>query len=156
VRAGPVDDAMTRDTGTFHLSLLAADLDVQRRFYVDVVGCRLGRVGEAAMDVDFFGHQITFNRSAVTPALGYAQFHFGAIVPPAAFQALRERLCAVGVPFVVEPTEQAAGTADARWKMVVLDPSGYAIEIKSYADPSRALVQDRAYAPTVGPSARKG
>ena len=38
----------------------------------------------------------------------------------------------------------AAGTVDAGWKMVFLDPSGYAVELKCYTDPGRMLHADKA------------
>lgn len=118
----------------FHLSLLSPDLVAQRRFYVDVLGARVTRLTDASVDLDFFGHQVTFNLARAAPPLDYGQMHFGAIVPFEVFVALRARLRDAAATFVVEPTEQAAGSPDARWKMVVRDPSGYAVELKAYSE----------------------
>ena len=129
----------------FHLSLITTDLPAQRRFYVEVLGCSPARVGPDFADFDFFGHQLTFHQRAEGLRLGFETLHFGAVIAEPLFQDLRARLEQAGVPFVVAPQQQAQGTPDARWKMVFLDPSAYAIELKCYTDPSRLLASAAAY-----------
>ena len=46
---------------------------------------------------------------------------------------------AEGTPFVREPTTDYAGTAREQRKAMVADPSGNAIELKTYRDPGAAL-----------------
>src|SRR5690242_19207902 len=43
----------------FHLAFPVADLAATERFYVDLLGCRIGRQAEKWIDFDFFGHQIS-------------------------------------------------------------------------------------------------
>jgi len=52
----------------------------------------------------------------------------------AEFLQLEERLRAAKVAFMHEPTVQHAGAAQERRKMVFTDPSGNALELKSYVD----------------------
>ena len=44
---------------SFHLAFSVRDLDEARAFYVDVLGCSVGRSAENWMDFNFFGFQIT-------------------------------------------------------------------------------------------------
>ena len=43
----------------FHLAFPVTDLEATRNFYVDVLGCRVGRSAARWIDFDFFGYQIT-------------------------------------------------------------------------------------------------
>ena len=43
----------------FHLAFPVSDLEATRRFYLDTLGCQLGRESDRWIDFDFFGHQIT-------------------------------------------------------------------------------------------------
>lgn len=52
---------------------------------------------------------------------------------------LVDRLRASDAPFLREPATDYAGTAREQLKAMVADPSGNAIEIKTYKDPSAAL-----------------
>jgi extradiol dioxygenase family protein len=130
----------------FHLSLTTAEPERQRTFYTEVLGCTVARTTAEFQDFDFFGHQLTFHRRAAPLPLPYESFHFGAIISWDEFDAVHARLQRASARFLIEPTEQAAGTEDARRKLVVLDPSGYAIELKCYRNPSRALAQAEGYA----------
>jgi extradiol dioxygenase family protein len=129
----------------FHLSLVTDDLDRQRSFYVDVLGCLQARAGADFQDFDFFGHQLTFHRRDAALCLPYASFHFGAIVGRSDFERAAERLRGSGARFLIEPQAQKIGTPEERHKLVCLDPSGYAVELKAYVDELRALVSGAAY-----------
>jgi extradiol dioxygenase family protein len=123
----------------FHLSFFVADLEKTRRFYAGVLGCPEGRVHGAAANFSFFGHQLTVHAdpARVGPPAGAHTLdgnHFGAIVDDAELERLRERLVAAGVTFLVPPQVQHEGTPRERRKMIFLDPSGHAIELKSYRD----------------------
>jgi extradiol dioxygenase family protein len=122
------------------------DLPRQRAFYGEVLGCLAGRVGADFQDFDFFGHQLTFHQRASVDVPPYETFHFGAIVEPAEFERVHARLRASGARLLIEPALQEAGTVNERRKLVFLDPSGYAVELKCYADASRVLAPEAAYA----------
>ncbi len=42
----------------FHLAIPIHDLDAARHFYVETLGCGLGRSGADWQDLDFFGNQV--------------------------------------------------------------------------------------------------
>lgn len=124
----------------FHLSFCVRDLETTRAFYGTVLECPEGAVHPAGVDFSFFGHQITCHvdpahvRGADAATLDGN--HFGAIIGVAEFHRLASRLAASKARFIVPPTPQFEGGDRERWKMVVADPSGNAIEFKAYVHPS--------------------
>ena len=125
----------------FHLSFCVADLESTRAFYGDLLECPQGALHPNAVDFSFFGHQLTCH---VDPArVRRADIHtldgnhFGAIIEPALFHRLARRLEGAQVSFIVPPQVQREGTPGERWKMIVADPSGNAIELKCYRDESQ-------------------
>ncbi len=48
-----------RQRPLFHLAFRVNDLEATRNFYVDVLGCRVGRSSDTWIDFDFFGYQIS-------------------------------------------------------------------------------------------------
>jgi len=128
----------------FHYSFFVRDLESTRRFYGDVLGCREGRRTDAWVDFDFFGNQISAHTTgSVTPTQNKGEVdgiavpmpHFGAILPWDEFQALAGRVRGAGVPFVIEPRTRFAGQPGEQATMFFLDPSGNALEFKSFKNP---------------------
>ena len=60
--------------------------------------------------------------------------HFGAILPPADWAALADRLQAAGTQFVIAPYTRFKGEPGEQSTMFFLDPSGNALEFKAFAD----------------------
>ena len=122
----------------FHLSFCVSDLESSRAFYAGVLGCREGKSTATYVDFAFYGNQLTCHLAPelVRPAseFGLDGNHFGAILPAAEFGKLLSALQAHNVRFLKEPETQHAGTPRERRKMMFVDPSGNAIEIKSYSD----------------------
>lgn len=128
----------------FHLALPCADLEETKAFYVDVMGCGLGRTDTTWVDLDLFGHQLVFHVCGGEVLPKYYNPvdkhqvplpHFGVILAPAQFRALAERLEGA-VKFVIEPYVRFEGTPGEQWTMFFMDPNGYALEFKSFADDS--------------------
>jgi extradiol dioxygenase family protein len=133
----------------FHLSLPVADLAATRAFYGGVLGCPEGVVHARAVDFSFFGHQLTCCLDPAHVRKADAETldgnHFGAILAAEGFQRLAARLSEAGVRFIVPPEADRQRTPGERWKMIVADPSGNAIELKSYRDEAQI------FAPAIGP-----
>ena len=124
-----------------HLSLPVRDLESSRDFYVDVLGCELGRVREQFVDVWFFGMQVTLHeRPAQVLAAGEQGVrHFGVTLDSGELHALLERLAANGVDWLDPVSTDYAGTPREQTKAKLLDPSGNVIELKTYVDPRAAF-----------------
>ena len=127
------------------------DIESTRRFYVDVLGCTQGREAPRWIDFDFFGHQISahvvdpaFLSSATTNPVDGDDVpvrHFGAILPWDAWHALADRLKKSGQSFLIEPHLRFAGEPGEQATMFFLDPSGNALEFKSFQDPSKVFAR---------------
>ena len=132
----------------FHFSFFVRDLASTRRFYGEVLGCREGRSTDVWVDFDFFGNQISAHTTgSVTPTQNKGEVdgiavpmpHFGAILSWEEFQALAGRVRAAGVPFVIEPRTRFQGQPGEQATMFFLDPSGNALEFKSFRLPENVF-----------------
>ena len=127
----------------FHLAFPVRDLAEARRFYGSLLGCPEGRSSPAWVDFDFYGHQIVAHLAPDECGLAATGDvdgdavpvrHFGAILAMPAWQALAAKLQAAGTRFIIEPHLRFKGEADEQATMFLLDPSGNALEFKSFAD----------------------
>jgi len=132
------------DLPPFHIAFPVQDLDAARHFYGTILGCAEGRSDTDWIDFDLYGHQIVAHRVDApreqvvghNPVDGHAVPvpHFGVVLPPAEWRALAERLTAAKVDFLIDPTVRFAGEPGEQSTMFFLDPSGNALEFKSFRD----------------------
>lgn len=134
----------------FHLAFPVRDLDQTRRFYVDLIGCREGRSAEKWIDFDFLGHQISAHlrpdecAAARTNKVDGDQVpvrHFGAVLDWDDWKALADRLKTAKVDFIIEPHIRFAGEVGEQATMFLADPSGNALEFKSFKNPENLFAQ---------------
>jgi uncharacterized protein len=126
----------------FHLAFPVHDLGAARAFYGALLGCPEGRSSEHWIDFDLFGHQIVAHlthaqpRPAHTPVDGHEVPvpHFGVVLEWNAFHALAARVREGGVRFVIEPCLRFEGQPGEQITMFFQDPSGNALEFKSFKD----------------------
>ena len=132
----------------FHFAFFVHDLDSTRRFYGEILGCREGRSTETWVDFDFFGNQISAHTTGrVTPTQNTGKVedilvpmpHFGAILEWEEFEAVAGRIRAAGLPFVVGPRIRYAEQPGEQATMFLLDPSGNALEFKSFKHPEHVF-----------------
>jgi extradiol dioxygenase family protein len=124
----------------FHLSFHVRDLDVARRFYGDVLGCREGRSAPTWVDFDFDGHQLSLHlgepfRTEWTGRVGDTMVpmpHFGLVLELPQWQAMADRLQAAGTEFVIAPHLRYPGQPGEQWTMFFCDPFGNPIEVKGF------------------------
>ena len=134
----------------FHLAFPVTDLAASREFYGGLLGCDEGRSSESWIDFDLFGHQIvahlkpssgspdSANKVHHNPVDGHdvPVPHFGVVLPWDEWQSLANRLKGK-VEFVIEPYVRFEGQVGEQATMFFLDPSGNALEFKSFRDPSQ-------------------
>jgi extradiol dioxygenase family protein len=65
--------------------------------------------------------------------------HFGAILDWPAWHSLADRLKAAGMRFIIEPHIRFQGEVGEQATFFLLDPSGNALEFKSFRDMSRVF-----------------
>ncbi len=130
----------------FHLAFPVADLEATRAFYVGVLGCREGRSAERWIDFDLHGHQLSAHLApgacappgaATNPVDGddVPVRHFGCVLPWDDWHALADRLA--GRDFLIGPRTRFAGEVGEQKTLFVVDPSGNALEFKTFRDPGR-------------------
>ncbi len=128
----------------FHLSLSALNIEKIREFYELNFACKVRRTTKSGkgIHIDFFGHQLTFVE--VTPERhrqireenehGSPLVHFGAALPYFFWCYLKKRLERNQVEFCIKPHLKFEGEEHEHYVMFVKDPSGNAIEIKSFTN----------------------
>jgi uncharacterized protein len=65
--------------------------------------------------------------------------HFGALLEWDVFSALASRIRASGIAFVLEPGIRYSGQPGEQATMFLLDPSGNALEFKSFRNPEHVF-----------------
>lgn len=131
----------------FHIAFPVHDVEAARAFYGGVLGCPEGRSSDTWIDFDLYGHQIVahYQPSADTRAAHHNPVdghdvpvpHFGVVLEMADWKTLRDRVTEAGVEFVIEPYIRFEGEPGEQATMFFLDPSGNALEFKSFEDLSQ-------------------
>lgn len=132
----------------FHLAIGVRDLSEARAFYAGLLGCAEGRSAETWVDFDLYGHQLvchlapdTDPRAHHNPVDGHdvPVPHFGVVLEMPDWEALADRLRQGGVSFLIEPHVRFRGQPGEQATLFFLDPSGNALEFKSFTDIGRQL-----------------
>jgi extradiol dioxygenase family protein len=128
----------------FHLAISVHDLEAARGFYGGVFGCPEGRSSDDWVDFDLFGHQLVAHldrspspRVRATTAVDRSDVpipHFGVVLGWEDWHRLAERLRAAGHRFEIEPGIRFAGQVGEQATFFLYDPSGNALEFKSFRD----------------------
>lgn len=135
----------------FHLAVPVADLAEARAFYGGLLGCAEGRSSPEWVDFDFFGHQLVAHLDAGAAAGGAIHNqvdgqhvpvpHFGVVLEWEQWQSLAGRLQEAGVTFGIAPGIRFKGQVGEQATMFFQDPSGNALEFKSFRDPSQLFAR---------------
>jgi extradiol dioxygenase family protein len=134
----------------FHLAFPVHDIAAARQFYGDLLGCEEGRSCDAWVDFNFYGHQIVAHLAPneaghkTTSEVDGDQVpvrHFGAILDRADWDALAEKLKGANIKFIIEPHVRFKGEVGEQATMFFLDPSGNALEFKSFANLSQVFAK---------------
>ena len=133
--------------GMHHIRFPVDNLEETKDFYCDLIGCTLGRSSEIWIDFNMFGHQVVAHKTEKTDR--QEEFsnpvdgkdvpipHFGVVLEWDQWHALANRLKSAKVNFTIEPYIRFEGEAGEQATMFLLDPSGNALEFKSFKDISQ-------------------
>ena len=128
----------------FHMSLPCLSIEDTRNFYIDNIGGSLGRTGENWVDINLFGHQLTyiqtekFNFNSPNYVFGgklLPSFHFGIIVAVEKWKALYENLSNSNLKKVTQTTFLDDKRGE-HCSFFIKDPNDYMLEFKSFKDPN--------------------
>jgi len=127
----------------FHLAVAVHHLQTARSFYRDILQCEEGRSSEKWVDFNLFGHQFVIHETGEkvrevqhNAVDGHAVPvpHFGVVLEWDTFHSLSARLKAAGITFAIEPYIRFEGEPGEQATMFFYDPSGNALEFKSFKD----------------------
>lgn len=129
----------------FHVAVPVYDLEEARKFYRDVLGCSEGRSSDLWTDFNLYGHQFVIHLKPYptekveqhsNPVDGHEVPvpHYGVVLEWDEFHKLEQRLRAKHVKFIIEPYIRFKGLPGEQATMFFLDPSGNALEFKSFKD----------------------
>lgn len=119
----------------FHLAFPIHDVEAAVRFYVDGLGCTLGRASKQAITLGLAGHQLVGHvvPEQATDQKGIYPRHFGLIfLLQEEWQALADRAKAKGLPFYQQPRVRFPGTRIEHRTFFLEDPSRNLLEFKHY------------------------
>jgi extradiol dioxygenase family protein len=119
----------------FHLAFPVTDLEATKRFYVEGLGCLLGRESATAVTLELMGHQLVAHLADRPPELqkGIYPRHFGLIFTSEQdWQALADRAKAKGLSFYQQPRRRFPGTRIEHATFFLEDPFHNLLEFKWY------------------------
>lgn len=131
----------------FHLAIPVRDIEETVRFYTEHFGCEVGRKNETSAVLKFFNHQLVAHAVNTRANALYngvdgkdvPVMHFGMVLDRKDWDALRARLEAAGIDFKIKPHIRYEGTSGEQATMFFYDPSGNAMEFKSFASEESAF-----------------
>ncbi len=126
----------------FHMSLPCLSVKETKSFYINNIGATYGRNTQNWIDINLFGHQITFikakkfnfnNPNYIFEGKILPSFHFGVIVDYDAWNKVYAKLQGYDLDLVTESTylkDQLGEHAS----FFVKDPNGYMLEFKTFKE----------------------
>jgi len=137
--------------GRFHLAMPVHDLAAARAFYGGLLGCPEGRSADTWVDFDLYGHQFVAHLDRASAGRGQVSNsvdgdqvpvpHFGVLLSPTKWEQLAQRLKDAETEFLINPRTRFKGQSGEQSTMFLLDPSGNALEFKSFADDSQVFAR---------------
>ena len=134
----------------FHLAFPVKNIESTKFFYKEVLGCEIGREDKKWVDFNFFGHQLSahlkpdeLKKTKENPVDGKSVpvRHFGVILPWEKWKSLSKKLIKINTEFIIEPYVRFEGEVGEQATMFFLDPSGNALEFKSFKDSSQIFAK---------------
>ena len=124
----------------FHLAIPVKEITETRYFYRDILGCEEGRSSDHWVDFNFFGHQLVLhidsskanilNENSVD-GKSVPVPHFGIVLDWNVFENFEKKI-RNKVKFIIEPYIRFEGQAGEQKTMFFKDPSGNALEFKTF------------------------
>jgi len=123
----------------FHLAFPIYDIAAAKHFYVDGLGCTLGRESSRAVTFGLAGHQLVAHLTPEPPPSqqGIYPRHFGLVLPSQeAWQVLVDQAKAKGLTFYQQPRVRFPSTRIEHRTFFLEDPSHNLLEFKHYTHES--------------------
>ncbi|WP_054851664.1 VOC family protein [Olleya sp. ITB9] len=134
----------------FHLAIPVHNLQECRTFYRDILNCEEGRSSDHWVDFNFFGHQLVIHFKEKTDEDTSANEvdgkqvpvpHFGVVLDWDVFTTFENDLKTKNINFIIEPYVRFEGLVGEQKTMFFKDPSGNALEFKTFRDQSQLFAK---------------
>ena len=129
----------------FHLAFPVRDLELTKIFYVNILGCSLGRESSNWVDFNLFGHQVVAHYSPqdcvplnqnLVDGDKIPSRHFGVILNWDTWEKLSESIKEKDISFYIKPKIRFKNQKGEQGTFFVLDPSENVLEFKSFKNDS--------------------
>jgi len=136
----------------FHLAFPVLDLKDTEEFYVEIIGCSIGRRTPRSINFNFHGHQIVAHLVDSIPdntddgridGKQVPPFHFGLVMEWKDWNDFRDVLIGKNISFRIKPHIRYPGKVGEQATMFLNDPSGNALEFKSFRDDERLFATSK-------------
>ncbi len=134
----------------FHLAIPVNNLEKNRIFYREILGCEEGRSSDHWVDFNFFGHQLVIHFKESKQEEEYSNPvdghdvpvpHFGVVLEWQQWHDFSERLKKLQIKFVIEPYIRFEGQVGEQATLFFKDPSGNALEFKAFKNMDQLFVK---------------
>ena len=134
----------------FHLAFPINDIEETKSFYKKHFNCEIGREDKRWVDFDFYGHQLSAHlrpeelkntKKNSVDGKDVPVRHFGVILEWETWHQLSSKLKENNVDFIIDPYIRFKGEIGEQATMFFLDPSGNALEFKSFKDSSQVFAK---------------
>ena len=128
----------------FHLSLPCINLVETKLFYIDQIGAELGRFSNNWIDINLFGHQVTFTQvgkfNFTNPNYTFegnllSSFHFGIILDKDSWDKMYSKLSEKNFELTMQATFLRNKPGE-HVSFFVKDPNSYMLEFKNFKEGS--------------------
>ena len=134
----------------FHLAFPINDIEETKSFYKKHFNCEIGREDKKWVDFDFYGHQLSAHlrpeelkntKKNSVDGKDVPVRHFGVILEWETWHQLSSKLKENNIDFIIDPYIRFKGEVGEQATMFFLDPSGNALEFKSFKDSSQVFAR---------------
>ena len=124
----------------FHLAFPVIELESTKKFYTEVLGCKLGRQSNKWIDFNLFGHQIVAHLSDenyikntnLVDNQNIPVRHFGVILKINQWDKLVEKIKKNKIDFLIEPQIRFKNKKGEQRTFFIVDPDNNALEFKAF------------------------
>jgi uncharacterized protein len=128
-------NSMSETSLIFHLAFPVGNIIQTKEFYVEGLGCVLGRETDRSIILNLGGHQLVGHLTQPLPPVqpGIYPRHFGLIYPLLKdWEALEQRAIDRGLAFHQRSKRRFAGEITDHYSFFLVDPFGNLLEFKHY------------------------
>ncbi|MDJ1185147.1 VOC family protein [Roseofilum casamattae] len=122
----------------FHLAFPVKNLPETKAFYVDGLGCQMGRESSHALILNLYGHQLVAHVTEGPLAVqkGIYPRHFGLVFPNKSdWDTLLQRAQEKALTFVQQPKRRFPEQLTEHYTFFLTDPFANFLEFKHYCHP---------------------